>query len=108
MMTIHSCKSPASGSTPSPPAAALKFSELIGLYRTGRFLHALGNVRESQGMLVESLAYHERALRQYESTIGKNHHRTGDVHVRIADHLLRDRHLEEARYETPLNTQIAQ
>lgn len=48
-------------------------------------------------MLDESLTYHKRALRQYENTIGKNHHRTGDVHIRIADHLLRENHLEQSR-----------
>lgn len=40
-------------------------------------------------MLAESFSYHQRALRQYESTIGKNHHRTGDVHVKVAEHYAR-------------------
>ncbi|KAI9689075.1 MAG: hypothetical protein M1822_000812 [Bathelium mastoideum] len=53
---------------------------------TGRFLFGLGNVKASQGKLDESFVYHQRALRQFLSTIGKNHHRTGDVHVRMADH----------------------
>ncbi|KAF2108477.1 hypothetical protein BDV96DRAFT_652728 [Lophiotrema nucula] len=55
---------------------------------TGRFLYAIGNVLESQKMMTESLSYHERALSQFLSTIGKNHHRTGDVHVRLAGHHL--------------------
>jgi hypothetical protein len=46
--------------------------------------------------LDESFLYHRRALRQYEQTIGKSHHRTGDVHVRVADHLLREKKPESA------------
>ncbi|KAK0628369.1 hypothetical protein B0T17DRAFT_614298 [Bombardia bombarda] len=65
---------------------------------TGSFLHALGNVKESQGDLVESFKYHKRALRHHERTIGKNHHRTGDIHVRVADHLLRDGKLADAEH----------
>ena len=56
------------------------------LARTGRFLHALGNVKATQGLRKESLAYHSRALSQYLSTIGKNHHRTGDIYVKVAEH----------------------
>ena len=54
--------------------------------RTGRFLHALGNVKAAQGLQKESFAYHDRALLQYLSTIGKNHHRTGDIYVKMAEH----------------------
>lgn len=43
----------------------------------------------SQSKLDESFKYHRRALSQYENTIGRNHHRTGDVHVKVAEHLLR-------------------
>ena len=56
------------------------------LARTGRFLHALGNVKATQGLRKESHAYHNRALSQYLSTIGKNHHRTGDIYVKVAEH----------------------
>ncbi|CZR65067.1 uncharacterized protein PAC_14967 [Phialocephala subalpina] len=48
-------------------------------FKTGRVLHALGNVRASQGRLKESYDFHQRALMQYRSTIGDNHHRTADV-----------------------------
>ncbi|KAF2205660.1 hypothetical protein GQ43DRAFT_269423 [Delitschia confertaspora ATCC 74209] len=64
---------------------------------TGRFLYALGNVTTSQGRLDVSFSYHQRALRQFHSTIGKTHHRTGDVHVRIARHYLRLEMLNEAK-----------
>jgi len=70
---------------------------------TGRFLHGLGNLKWSQELYDESFTYHQRALAHYETTIGKKHHRTGDVHVRVADHYLRlkifgaaETHLDEA------------
>ncbi|KAF1850931.1 uncharacterized protein K460DRAFT_24339 [Cucurbitaria berberidis CBS 394.84] len=63
---------------------------------TGRFLYALGNVAASQGGWNESLAYHERALRQFLSTIGKNHHRTGDIRVKLTEHYIRLGSLKEA------------
>lgn len=58
-------------------------------YRTGRFLHALGNVRNSQGAFDEALDYHRRALLFYKSTLGNHHHRTADVLVKVADHNIR-------------------
>ena len=64
---------------------------------TGRLLHALGNVKKSQGLLDESLELHRRALRQYLSTIGRNHQRTGDVHVKVAEHCMRMENWDEAR-----------
>ncbi|KAH7348146.1 P-loop containing nucleoside triphosphate hydrolase protein [Pyrenochaeta sp. MPI-SDFR-AT-0127] len=63
---------------------------------TGRFLYALGNVAASNGDLGESLSYHERALRQFLSTIGKNHHHTGDIHIKVGEHHLRSGNLNEA------------
>ena len=68
------------------------------LARTGRFLHALGNVKATQGVREESLAYHSRALSQYLSTIGKNHHRTGDIYVKVAEHYRLLRQPETALY----------
>ncbi|KAK0102667.1 hypothetical protein ONS95_006270 [Cadophora gregata] len=65
-------------------------------FRTGRLLHGLGNVRFSQGLIEESENYHRRALAQYQSTIGNNHHRTADVCHRVAQHCLRHRELEAA------------
>ena len=35
-----------------------------------------------------SLDYHKRALTQFTSVLGKNHHRTGDAHVKMAEHFL--------------------
>lgn len=64
---------------------------------TGRFLHALGNVSASLGNLALSYDYHLRALRQYEQTIGKRHHRTADVHVKVAEHHMRTSRWDEAR-----------
>ncbi|KAL8327943.1 hypothetical protein RB597_003991 [Gaeumannomyces tritici] len=58
---------------------------------TGRFLHAIGNVKASLGLHRESFVFHSRALAQYQKTIGKNHHRTGDVHVKMAEHFIRDK-----------------
>jgi hypothetical protein len=52
----------------------------------------------SQGKLDESLLYHQRALRQFHATIGKNHHRTGDVHVRLAEHYAGAGRLNDAMY----------
>lgn len=66
------------------------------LRRTGRLLHGLGNVKFSQGFMEESEEYHRRALMQYQSTIGNNHHRTADVCHRVAQHCLRHRELEAA------------
>ncbi|KAL8833097.1 MAG: hypothetical protein Q9170_004506 [Blastenia crenularia] len=63
---------------------------------TGRFLHALGNVKSTQGFHEDSQRYHERALAQYLSTIGQNHHRTGDLHVKVAEHHFRRQEYEEA------------
>ena len=56
---------------------------------TGRFLHALGNVYTAQGDVRQGFDYHRKALKQYKSTIGNNHHRTGDANISVADHLLR-------------------
>ncbi|KAF1810425.1 hypothetical protein P152DRAFT_491441 [Eremomyces bilateralis CBS 781.70] len=63
---------------------------------TGRFLHAIGNVKESQGFLDQSLDYHQQALDHYLLTLGRNHHRTADVRVRIAKHCLRQINAAEA------------
>ena len=64
---------------------------------TGRLLHALGNVKKSQSLLDESLELHRRSLRQYLSTIGRNHQRTGDAHVKVAEHCMRMGEWNEAR-----------
>ncbi|EOD50697.1 putative tetratricopeptide repeat domain-containing protein [Neofusicoccum parvum UCRNP2] len=56
---------------------------------TGRFLHALGNVKAAVGRREESLAFHRKALLHYKSTLGNNHHRTADVCVKVAEHSIR-------------------
>lgn len=56
---------------------------------TGRMLHGLGNVTFSQGKIEESEAYHRRALKQLQATVGINHHRFADVCHRVAQHCLR-------------------
>ncbi|KAI9775352.1 MAG: hypothetical protein M1839_001268 [Geoglossum umbratile] len=66
-------------------------------FKTGRVLHALGNVRASQGRLKDSFDYHQRALLQYRSTIGDNHHRTADVCYKVAGHYMRFGKLEDAK-----------
>ncbi|CAI7670768.1 unnamed protein product [Penicillium pancosmium] len=65
-------------------------------FRTGRFLHALGNVRFSQGLIKESEDFHRRALQQYQSTIRNRHHRTADVCHKMAQHCLRNGFLDDA------------
>ncbi len=49
----------------------------------------MGNIKASQGLLDESLLFHERAYDQLTATVGNNHHRTCDVSYRIADHYAR-------------------
>ena len=66
--------------------------------RTGRLLYAMGNIRASQGLLDESLSYHERAYDQLTATVGNNHHRTCDVSYRLADHYVRLGRSHEAMY----------
>lgn len=59
-------------------------------------MHALGNVRASQELLKESEDFHKRALKQYQSTIGSNHHRTADVCHKVAQHCKRRGDLDGA------------
>ncbi|KAJ9613478.1 hypothetical protein H2200_003420 [Cladophialophora chaetospira] len=59
---------------------------------TGRFLHALGNVKGSLGRPDEAHDYHRRTLMHYKATLGNRHHRTADVFVKVADHNL---HLQQ-------------
>jgi len=56
---------------------------------TGRFYHALGNVKASQGKLDESFKYHNMALNHYKLTLGKGHHRTADTQIKLSDHYTR-------------------
>ncbi|KAI4708454.1 hypothetical protein J4E89_006510 [Alternaria sp. Ai002NY15] len=47
------------------------------------------NENRLAGIFGQSLDYHEKALRQFSRTIGADHHHTGDIHVRIAEHYFR-------------------
>ena len=67
-----------------------------GYDSTGRFLHALGNVKGGQGFQDEGLNYHHRALVHYKSTLGNNHHRTADLFVKVAEHNIRLQQYEMA------------
>ncbi|KXS94298.1 hypothetical protein AC578_6784 [Pseudocercospora eumusae] len=58
-------------------------------FSTGKLLLGLGNVLYEQGSYDESFNFHKRSKKQYESTVGKHHHRTGDACVHIADHHFR-------------------
>ena len=57
--------------------------------RTGKLLHVYGNVETSRGNLDKAFEFHKRALIQYTLTIGTNHHRTGDLCVKVSDHYIR-------------------
>jgi hypothetical protein len=72
---------------------------LTGTCSTGKLLHAFGNVRAAQGKMDESLDFHNRALLQYKKfTVGKNHHRTADVCIKVADHYVRLNRYQGARF----------
>ena len=47
------------------------------------------------------MAYHQRALLQYKSTIGNNHHRTADLCVKVAGHYIRVGQFEAAMLVQP-------
>jgi tetratricopeptide (TPR) repeat protein len=65
--------------------------------RTGKILYALGNVYTSSGAHVTGFEYHLRCLRQYEVTLGAEHHRVGDACHRLADHCIRAEDWTEAQ-----------
>ena len=70
----------------------------MAVHRTGKLLHAFGNVRAAQGKMEESFGLHKRALLQYKKfTVGKNHHRTADVCIKVADHYVRLNQYDNAR-----------
>jgi hypothetical protein len=56
----------------------------------------MGNITYSLGRYDESLKYHSRAFKQFESTIGGRHNRTCDVMWRLADHCARMKDYEKA------------
>lgn len=73
------------------------------IYRTGRVLQALGNVKAAKAMRSEeqhaytaakllwgeSFSIHTDCLRQYESALGKFNHRTADACHKLAEHHVR-------------------
>ncbi|KAF2727240.1 hypothetical protein EJ04DRAFT_517393 [Polyplosphaeria fusca] len=58
-------------------------------FRAGRLLYALGNVHFTLDHVQESEKFHQRALLQFQSTIGNTYHRTADVCHKLAQHCLR-------------------
>ncbi|KAK3935813.1 hypothetical protein QBC46DRAFT_357973 [Diplogelasinospora grovesii] len=58
-------------------------------FRPGRILHALGNVRASQGRYQESEDFHQRAMRTYQAAVGPKYHRTADMCHKLAQHCVR-------------------
>jgi tetratricopeptide (TPR) repeat protein len=60
---------------------------------SGRILHAIGNVRGSQGRRDEAYKFHRRLLLQYKATLGNRHHRTADAFSKVGEHqILRGQH----------------
>ena len=56
---------------------------------TGKLLHAVGDVKRSQGRLDEAMDFFERALSICKATIGKNHYITADACYRLAEQYIR-------------------
>ncbi|KAF2816920.1 TPR-like protein [Mytilinidion resinicola] len=63
---------------------------------TGRFFHAIGNVKATQGHMEESLDFHRKALLHYKNTLGNNHHRTADICIKVAEHCIRKDQIDTA------------
>jgi hypothetical protein len=63
---------------------------------TGRFYHALGNVKASQGHLDKAFELHRKARDHYRLTLGKGHHRTADTCIKLSDHCVRIGDFEQA------------
>ncbi|KAL3418707.1 hypothetical protein PVAG01_10423 [Phlyctema vagabunda] len=64
---------------------------------TGKILYALGNVYVSQRMFGKGSVFHTRCFNQHRATLGNDHHRVGDICVRLADHNLRMKNFPEAK-----------
>lgn len=56
----------------------------------------MARLKSDDSLLEESRAYHHRALSHYRDTVGKNHHRTADTCVKVADHCIRLNMLDAA------------
>lgn len=64
--------------------------------RTGLILHAIGNLRAVQRQWEESFSYHRRAWHHMRETVGERDFYTANVAHKIAEHLIRLDHREEA------------
>ncbi|KAJ6188767.1 hypothetical protein N7519_003675 [Penicillium mononematosum] len=64
--------------------------------RTGLILYALGNLRAAQNQWDESFQYHQRAWHHMRETVGERDFYTANITHKIAEHLIRSGHNEEA------------
>lgn len=55
----------------------------------GRAYHGLGNLYEAQGKFHDAQVWHRKAYKRHSQTLGKDHHRTADVAIRLAMHYCR-------------------
>ncbi|KAL9609321.1 MAG: hypothetical protein Q9167_005908 [Letrouitia subvulpina] len=67
-------------------------------FKTGKLLHALGNVYAKWQRWDQSFEYHSRALAQYMATLGEGHARTGAARYRIVDHFIKNNQPNDAKY----------
>jgi tetratricopeptide (TPR) repeat protein len=66
--------------------------------RTGQIFYALGNVRASQALMDESFMWHQKALIHFRATGGDKHYKTASACYRVAEHYIRNRQFNVARY----------
>ena len=66
--------------------------------RTGQIFYALGNVRASQALMDESFMWHQKALIHFRATGGDKHYKTAGACYRVAEHHIRNRQFNVARY----------
>lgn len=70
------------------------FVPLANFIRTGKVLHAMGDIRRAQGKWDDALDFFTRALVIFRSTIGDYHYITADTCYRLAEQLIRGHNLE--------------
>jgi hypothetical protein len=66
-------------------------------------LQEQGKVEESEKYFDASFKTHRDALTQFESTLGKFHHRIGDICHKLAEHHIRRSEHLIAQYVSPPN-----
>ena len=66
--------------------------------RTGSIFCALGNVRASQALMDESFMWHQKALIHFRAAGGDKHYKTASACYRVAEHHIRNRQFNVARY----------